>query len=142
MIISKENRKVGVTFAFTRKKIGRVIISKENRKFNSNEGLNMRCVTLLRGKELAEKLGRPEIALLLYLYQSGKAYIRQISRDLEMSNTTVYNALITLIDLRLVEEVGGRGRRYIQLTDRGREVAELLLKIDEKLEESKTFSRG
>ena len=83
---------------------------------------------------VVEYLDSKTIKIVLLLNENPEGVnIRSIAEELSMSHTTVYNALITLFKLGLAMERRERGRRIIVLTDRGRGVAELLLKIDELL---------
>lgn len=95
----------------------------------------MQYVTVLQGKELAEKLDRPTILILFYL-EKGSAYIRELSSELNMSNTTVYNALLTLVQLGLISEKRERGKRVIYLTDKGKKVVSKLKELDKLIRET------
>lgn len=84
---------------------------------------------------VVEYLSKPVIKILLYL--SGKpAHIRSISDELDMSNTTVYNALLTLMKLGLIEEKRENVKRVISLTNKGEKVAKKLMEIEQILSES------
>ena len=85
---------------------------------------------LVESLMVVEHLDRKTIKIIMYLYEREGAYISHIASDLKMSNTTVYNALLTLLQIGLILETRKRGGRFIVLTEKGRLVAEKLYEIE------------
>ncbi|RLE61878.1 MAG: hypothetical protein DRJ38_10705 [Thermoprotei archaeon] len=93
-----------------------------------------RYVSILeKEKQMLEELGEHGIVILVYLYVHGKAYISEIQKKLGIGAVPLYRALAVLYKLRLVEEEKRFPRKYLKLTEEGREVAELLVEAEKKL---------
>ncbi|RLE55814.1 MAG: hypothetical protein DRJ40_07270 [Thermoprotei archaeon] len=85
---------------------------------------------------LADDLGRPGIKLLLILHKTGRAmHIRELQRY-GISPVSTYRALSTCLQYGLVRTYTKHGLRYIELTEKGREVAELLQRAEELIKSS------
>jgi len=85
------------------------------------------------GIRLIEEIGKSGIKVLLILYEHDKLPISEIWRR-GVGHTAFYNALGKLKALGLVEEERIGNTRLIKLTPLGREVAEYLKIIDQKVE--------
>jgi len=86
------------------------------------------------GIEVLERWKAPR--LLLLLYKEGPLMISQIKWKLKGSQSSLYDTLRLLVETGLIREqyVGEwPRRRFFELTDLGREVAELLARVEELL---------
>ena len=84
------------------------------------------------GIRLIEELGRTGIKILLILYEEDNLPISEIWRR-GVGHSSFYNALITLKSMNLVKEERKGNMRLIKLTPLGREVAEQLKMLDQKV---------
>lgn len=92
------------------------------------------CITLRVTRYMVvEYLTGPAVKILLYIYEKKKAFIRQLSSELTMSNTTVYNQLLNLTKLGLVTDTYVKNKRVVVLTEKGKLVASKLLEIEKIL---------
>lgn len=78
--------------------------------------------------------------VLVYLYRHQKSFLSEIRYKTNINITTLYNALKKLNGLELIREepevVGfGKPKRWIFLTDKGKKVAEELMKIEKIMKE-------
>ena len=86
--------------------------------------------------EILEKKGTIRILLLLLENQDNLYSKYELEKFSKLSNLTLIDRLKDLKEVKLVEEtqdVGPRARTEINLTPLGREIAELLAKINEKM---------
>ncbi len=86
--------------------------------------------------EIFEKKGTNRILLLLLENQDHPYSKYELEKISKLSNLTLVKRLKNLKNIKLVEEthgVGPRARTEINLTPLGREIAELLAKIKEKM---------
>lgn len=78
------------------------------------------------------------VRLLLLLARKGKMSMIEIRNSLEASNVAIYNAIKKLREAGLIDDKHEDRfpyRRLVELTPLGREVAELLARIEELLAE-------
>lgn len=74
--------------------------------------------------------------ILVYLLEKGRASRTDLKRDVEASQQAIYNALPLLLKNGLVEEIQSTSFPYkieIELTEKGRKVAEHLIEIEKIL---------
>jgi hypothetical protein len=89
-------------------------------------------------KRLAETTGAPRI--LMALLQSGPSYIKSLSYDTRLVDTTVRVAIVILLDMKLVKVVVPtntqkvpHAKDYYDLTPNGREIAMQLNKCEQEM---------
>jgi len=75
-----------------------------------------------------------KILFTLYKYPEG-LHINELKRKASTGAATTYRALTVLFKYQLITEKLMLGHRVIMLTKKGRELAEILLKANEILEE-------
>ncbi len=81
---------------------------------------------------LKESEGKVLLALLL----NGDTPIMTLPKKANLGGNAVYNSIRWLSERSLVEDIrekGRPGRRIIKLTEKGKRVAELLLKVEHSL---------
>ena len=95
------------------------------------------------GIEVLERWRAPRLILLLY--REGPMMISEIKWKLKGSQYSLYNTLRLLVETGLVKERHEGEwpkRRLFELTDLGREVAELLARIEELLAKARGQEAG
>ena len=98
-------------------------------------------------KGVYDKLDREGILVLITIYELEKKGVREplittVSKSAPLSTSAFFRVVNTLIQLGLIEEevtyTGGQRHRKLKLTELGREIAELLVKIRELYKERKS----
>lgn len=80
------------------------------------------------------------LQILLYVFRKKKTFLSEIIYEAKINQQATYNALKKLNDLKLIREEPeaagfGRPKRWLYLTERGKKVAEELVKIEKILKE-------
>ena len=79
---------------------------------------------------------RGALQVLAYLFKKGKATITELRRNIQASVSTIYTAINRLEKLNLIKRCESKSfpfSTFYELTPLGREVAELLARIEELL---------
>ena len=89
-------------------------------------------------KRLVDTTGGPRI--LMALLQSGPSYVKSLSYDTRLVDTTVRAAIVVLLDMKLVKVVQPTNNQkvphakdYYDLTPFGREIALQLVKCEQEM---------
>ena len=97
------------------------------------------------GMHIAEMEKRAALQVLVYLYKNERATITELRKHLKASLSTIYTALERLGRLNLIKQTKGESfpfSLYYELTPLGREVAELLARIEELLAKARGQEAG
>ncbi|RLE73701.1 MAG: hypothetical protein DRJ56_08775 [Thermoprotei archaeon] len=82
---------------------------------------------------MIEELGEHGLLILLYLFRHGREYKAALQKKLRIGTTPMYRAFSVLYKYRLIREVREFPRVYVELTERGRAIAEKIHEAEELL---------
>jgi len=78
-----------------------------------------------------EWMMRPSmILILMYLINNGNCYLSKISRRVYITERCLWENLIYLTEKKIVYTNKEKGKRYIYLTEKGKEIAKKLNELD------------
>lgn len=84
--------------------------------------------------KMIEEVGEKGLKIIIHLANKDRAKLSDFKIELNMGSAAVYKAIHTLSKYGIIDETTSGPARYFTLTEKGKRVAELILKIEELLE--------